>query len=94
MSHTDSHHIVDYYAHTSIRIAVEWAPLPIIDFSEAGTREGCLALSVQVRDAMRTYGFLYIINHGYTQAQVRSYMTPIIAHRLCIDAYIAELSHL
>ncbi|OJT03633.1 UPF0676 protein [Trametes pubescens] len=48
---------------------LEWAPLPIIDFSEASTPEGRSALAVQVRDAMRTYGFLYIVNHGYTQAQ-------------------------
>lgn len=74
----------------TIRFAVEWAPLPIIDFSEAGTSEGRAALAVQVRDAMRTYGFLYIVNHGYTQAQVRSLIPLTIAHGLHIDAHLCR----
>ncbi|KAI0816850.1 hypothetical protein BC628DRAFT_1424223 [Trametes gibbosa] len=49
---------------------LDWAPLPVIDFAEVGTPEGRAALGAQVREAMRTYGFLYIVNHGYTQAQV------------------------
>ncbi|KAI0672085.1 Clavaminate synthase-like protein [Trametes maxima] len=48
---------------------LEWAPLPIIDFSKASTPEGLTELSRDVCNAMRTYGFLYVINHGYTQAQ-------------------------
>ncbi|KAI0634517.1 Clavaminate synthase-like protein [Trametes polyzona] len=48
---------------------LEWAPLPVIDFSDAHTPEGRSALAAQVRDAMRTYGFLYIINHGLTPGQ-------------------------
>ncbi|TFK89218.1 Clavaminate synthase-like protein [Polyporus arcularius HHB13444] len=48
---------------------LEWADLPIVDISKAATPEGRAALAPQVRDAMRTHGFFYIINHGYTQAQ-------------------------
>ena len=51
------------------QILVEWADLPIIDLSKASTPEGRAELAPQVRDAMRTYGFFYIVNHGYTQAQ-------------------------
>ncbi|KAI0365420.1 Clavaminate synthase-like protein [Pilatotrama ljubarskyi] len=47
----------------------EWAPLPVIDFTKAGTPEGQAELVAEVRSAMRTYGFLYVVNHGYTQAQ-------------------------
>ncbi|KAI0752492.1 Clavaminate synthase-like protein [Daedaleopsis nitida] len=48
---------------------LEWADLPIIDISTANTPEGRIALAPQMHDAMRTYGFLYIVNHGLTQAQ-------------------------
>lgn len=50
---------------------VEWANIPIIDISKASTPEGRAELAPRARDAMRTQGFLYIINHGYTQTQVR-----------------------
>lgn len=49
---------------------MDWADLPIIDISKASTPEGRAELATQVRDAMRTFGFLYVVNHGYTQAQV------------------------
>ena len=49
---------------------VEWAELPIIDFSAASTPEGRAALVPQVCNAMQTYGFMYLVNHGLTQAQV------------------------
>ncbi|KAI0760891.1 Clavaminate synthase-like protein [Trametes elegans] len=48
---------------------LEWADLPIIDFSNAGTPEGRAALTPEVCNAMRTYGFMYVVNHGLTQAQ-------------------------
>jgi len=51
---------------------VEFADLPIIDLSKAHTPEGRAELYPQLRDALRTHGFLYAINHGYTQTQVRS----------------------
>ena len=49
---------------------VEWADLPVIDIRKAATLEGRSELVALARDAMRTQGFLYIVNHGYTQAQV------------------------
>ncbi|KAI0658180.1 Clavaminate synthase-like protein [Cubamyces menziesii] len=48
---------------------LEWAELPIIDFSAASTPEGRAALVPQVCNAMQTYGFMYLVNHGLTQAQ-------------------------
>lgn len=44
--------------------------MPIIDFSKVHTPEGRAELVPQVRDAMHTYGFMCIVNHGLTQAQV------------------------
>ncbi|OAX31884.1 hypothetical protein K503DRAFT_702986 [Rhizopogon vinicolor AM-OR11-026] len=43
--------------------------LAIIDLSKAHTPEGRQELYPQLRDALRTHGFVYAINHGYTQAQ-------------------------
>jgi isopenicillin N synthase-like dioxygenase len=48
---------------------LEFADLPIIDLSKAHTSEGRAELYPQLRDALRTHGFLYAINHGYTQTQ-------------------------
>ena len=49
---------------------MEYADLPIIDISKAKTPEGRRELAPVVRDAMRTYGFLIIVNHGVTQVEV------------------------
>ncbi|KAH9921818.1 Clavaminate synthase-like protein [Fomitopsis serialis] len=48
---------------------LEYADLTIIDLSKADTYEGRTKLAVQLRDAMVTQGFFYVINHGLTQAQ-------------------------
>jgi isopenicillin N synthase-like dioxygenase len=50
---------------------VEWADLAIIDISKADTPEGRAQLTIQVRDALATTGFFYVVNHGYTPEQVR-----------------------
>jgi isopenicillin N synthase-like dioxygenase len=56
---------------------VEFADLPIIDLSKTDTPEGRAELYPQLRDALRTHGFLYAINHGYTQARV---LPVLVAH--------------
>ena len=50
---------------------MEFADLAIIDLSKAQTPEGRQELYPQLRDSLRKNGFVYAINHGYTQAQVR-----------------------
>ncbi|KAH9921819.1 Clavaminate synthase-like protein [Fomitopsis serialis] len=37
--------------------------------SKADTYEGRVELAAQLRDAMHTHGFFYVINHGLTQAE-------------------------
>ena len=49
--------------------AVDWADFPIVDISKASTVEGRIELAPIVRDAMQTYGFMYVINHGLSQSQ-------------------------
>ncbi|KAG1730105.1 uncharacterized protein EDB91DRAFT_1239136 [Suillus paluster] len=48
---------------------LEFADLAIIDLSKAHTPEGRTELYPQLRDALRTHGFVYAINHGYNQTQ-------------------------
>lgn len=48
---------------------VEWADLPLIDLSQAKTSERRIVLANQVRDALATTGFFYVVNHGYTPEQ-------------------------
>ena len=55
---------------------MDYADFPIIDISKAGTTEGRQELAPIVRDAMRTYGFLYIVNHGLTQKEVNFQICP------------------
>jgi len=50
---------------------VEWADLAILDLSKADTPEGRTQLSVEVREALSSAGFFYVVNHGYTPEQVR-----------------------
>ncbi|KAH9934538.1 Clavaminate synthase-like protein [Epithele typhae] len=49
--------------------ALQWADLPILDLSTASTPEGRAELAPVARDAMHTHGFVYIVNHGISQAQ-------------------------
>ncbi|OCH86735.1 Clavaminate synthase-like protein [Obba rivulosa] len=48
---------------------LEYADLAVIDLSKTKTPEGRLELAAQVREAMTTIGFFYVINHGLTSAQ-------------------------
>lgn len=50
---------------------MDYADLAVIDLAKAATPEGRAELVVQLCDAMRDVGFFYVINHGYTQEQVR-----------------------
>ena len=52
-------------------LIVEYADLPIIDISKADTEEGRAALATEVREALHRHGFFYIVNHGYSETQVR-----------------------
>ncbi|TFK45773.1 Clavaminate synthase-like protein [Heliocybe sulcata] len=53
------------------RTVVKYADLPIIDLSKAATAEGRTELAAIVRDTMKTSGFMYVINHGYSPAQMK-----------------------
>ena len=55
---------------------MEYADLAIIDLEKAATPEGRAELAALARDAMRDIGFFYVVNHGYTQEQVRLYFQP------------------
>ncbi|KAG5642907.1 hypothetical protein DXG03_001914 [Asterophora parasitica] len=48
---------------------LEYADLAIIDLKKYKTPEGRAELVREVHDAMRTVGFFYVINHGYTKEQ-------------------------
>ncbi|KAH7928363.1 Clavaminate synthase-like protein [Leucogyrophana mollusca] len=48
---------------------LDYANLAIIDMTKARTAEGRAVLAVEVRDALLTHGFFYVVNHGYTQPQ-------------------------
>ena len=62
---------------------VDCVDLPIIDLAKLEHVEGHPLLATQVRDALLTHGFFYVIGHGYRQSEARSstfmllrYLTP------------------
>jgi isopenicillin N synthase-like dioxygenase len=52
---------------------VDYADLPILDFSKLTNPEAHAELAIQARDAMTAHGFFYVVNHGYTPAQVSGF---------------------
>ncbi|KAJ7620241.1 hypothetical protein FB45DRAFT_929776 [Roridomyces roridus] len=61
---------VPHYTHpAATQQELDYADLAIIDLSKAGDAQGRVELAAQVREAMKTQGFFYIVNHGYTEAQ-------------------------
>lgn len=52
--------------------SVKYADLAVIDLSRASTAEGRVLLSGEVARALHEKGFFYVVNHGYTQDQVRT----------------------
>jgi isopenicillin N synthase-like dioxygenase len=65
-------------------LTVEYADLGIIDFSKVDTEEGRAELADQVKKGLRNHGFLYIVNHGYTQEEVKHFF-----HIICTNHYIS-----
>ena len=49
---------------------MDWAELPVVDFSGVDTPKGLAKLTSIVRDAMHECGFMYVINHGLSVSQV------------------------
>lgn len=89
-----SSYLVDVLTPSHPFVTVEWADLPIIDLSKASTLKGREALAPQVRDAMRTFGFMYVINHGLTQEQVGCELTPPPRRATDAARVLVERAHL
>ncbi|KAJ8457399.1 hypothetical protein ONZ45_g18329 [Pleurotus djamor] len=50
---------------------LEFADLAIIDLSKTATPEGRVQFAHEIRQALASAGFFYVINHGYTDAQTK-----------------------
>lgn len=50
---------------------MDFADLAVIDLSKGNTELGRAELAKEICTAMKTLGFFYAINHGYTAEQVR-----------------------
>ncbi|KAF7366837.1 hypothetical protein MSAN_00942200 [Mycena sanguinolenta] len=51
------------------REKLDFADIAVIDLSRATDAKGRAELAIQLRDAVKTQGFFYVINHGYTPEQ-------------------------
>ncbi|KAJ6552201.1 hypothetical protein DFH09DRAFT_1167358 [Mycena vulgaris] len=58
-----------YISPPETREKLDYADLAVIDLAKAQDAQGRADLAVQVCEAMRTHGFFYVVNHGYTAAQ-------------------------
>ncbi|KAJ7450793.1 Clavaminate synthase-like protein [Mycena latifolia] len=48
---------------------LDYADLAVIDLSQAHDAQGRAELAVRVCEAIKTHGFFYVVNHGYTTSQ-------------------------
>ncbi|KAI6145073.1 Clavaminate synthase-like protein [Pisolithus tinctorius] len=58
-----------YNAAPPTKADLDYADLATIDLSKMESAQGRAALASQVRDALLTHGFFYVVNHGYPQTQ-------------------------
>lgn len=69
MSVTASLPVPHYNAALPTKADLDCADLPTINLSKMESAQCRAALAFQVRDALLTHGFFYVVNHGYSQAQ-------------------------
>ncbi|KAF8183042.1 hypothetical protein K438DRAFT_2020749 [Mycena galopus ATCC 62051] len=50
---------------------LDYAEIAVIDLSKAQDAKGRAKLAVEVSEAMKTQGFFYVINHGYSSSQTQ-----------------------
>ncbi|EIW79589.1 Clavaminate synthase-like protein [Coniophora puteana RWD-64-598 SS2] len=62
--------IPHYVADPPTQESLDFADLAVIDLSKSCTPEGRVALTREVHDALRIQGFFYVVNHGWSKAQV------------------------
>ncbi|KAG2347243.1 Clavaminate synthase-like protein [Suillus weaverae] len=62
-------YVPHYVAAPPTKENLEYADLAIIDISKASSEEGRAALAIELREALLNFGFFYVVNHGYSQAQ-------------------------
>ncbi|KAG6872258.1 hypothetical protein C0995_011517 [Termitomyces sp. Mi166 len=74
---------------------LDLADLAIIDLAKFGTPEGKATLVTDIRNAMNTVGFFYVINHGYTQEQTRRIFdiaeVPFTVNEEAKQKYVAKI---
>lgn len=70
---------------------MEYADLAIIDISKTDTEEVRAALAIEVREALHDHGFFYVVNHGYSQAQVMKFL---ISCELLNDRFLTQTTRM
>ncbi|KAE9405499.1 Clavaminate synthase-like protein [Gymnopus androsaceus JB14] len=63
-------HIPHYEPAPATNEALDYADLAIIDLSNFVTPEGRAQLVLQLREAMTSKGFFYVVGHGYSKEQM------------------------
>ncbi|ESK86571.1 hypothetical protein Moror_9799 [Moniliophthora roreri MCA 2997] len=69
--HVKAPELPEYIAPSPTSEDLDWADLAIVDLSQGSTPAGRQELAKQVRQAMNSHGFFYVVNHGYTPEQTR-----------------------
>ncbi|KAF7366894.1 hypothetical protein MSAN_00948100 [Mycena sanguinolenta] len=65
---------------------LDYADLAVIDLSKAQDATGRAQLALELSEAMKTVGFFYVINHGYTSAQTERMFDIADIPFSCVDA--------
>ncbi|KAJ7243622.1 hypothetical protein B0H12DRAFT_1022917 [Mycena haematopus] len=64
---------------------VDFADIAVIDLSKAKDADGRAELAIQLGEAMKTHGFFYVINHGYTSTQTERMFDIADVPFSCVD---------
>ncbi|KAF8557504.1 Clavaminate synthase-like protein [Imleria badia] len=62
-----------YQAASPSKADLDYVDLPTIDLAKYESAENRVLLATQIRDALLTHGFFYVVGHGYRQSEARMF---------------------
>ncbi|KAF8557505.1 Clavaminate synthase-like protein [Imleria badia] len=81
-----------YQAAPPTKADLDYADLPTIDLAKFESEENRALLATQVRDALLTHGFFYVVGHGYRKSEARSSYSPSYSDHINNGVY-NQLEH-
>ncbi len=71
---------------------MDYADLAVIDLSKAASETGRIELAQQIRGALKTAGFFYVVNHGLSTSQASPSSLSLNIHDLNANLRLGAFS--